>query len=278
MTPKSTPNPRILLVCWNSDDAETRADRLREAGYAVDVHWNKKESSKLGRYRKTPPDVLVVDQSRIPTHGRAVAGVFRRWKETRHIPLIFVDGSAKQSAAARSLLRDAIFTTSGRIKSAVRTALDRPEDGSTPAPAGYSGTPLPRKLGIHPGITVLLLGAPEGFEENLQPFGDSVTLARRIRKDAGLILLFVKSQADLARRFAPAARAMGVGGGLWICWPKKASGVKTDLVESHIRETGLGAGLVDYKICAIDDVWSGLKFARRRAVRALSATAARRTH
>lgn len=266
MTPKTKSNPRILLVCWNSEDAENRADLLRQAGYAVDVHWDKSESAKLVRFRKTPPDVLIVDQSRIPNHGRAVAGVFRTWKETRSVPLIFVDGTAKQSASAKSLLRDAIFTTQGRIKSAVKTALTRPPEGSSDA-AGYSGTPLPKKLGVHPGITVLLLGAPENFEENMEPFGDGVILARRIRKDAGLILLFVKSRADMARRFEPAAKAMGIGGGLWICWPKKASGVKTDLGETFIREAGLAAGLVDYKTCALDETWSGLKFARKRITR-----------
>ena len=130
--------------------------------------------------------------------------------------------------------------------------------------AGSSGTPLPKKLGICADSAVALLGAPEGFERKLGTLPDNVRLLKQARAGAHRILLFAKSRSDLAKRFPAATRAMAEGGGLWIVWPKQASGVVTDLGEAHVRAFGLAAGFVDYKICAVDATWSGLLFARRR--------------
>jgi hypothetical protein len=132
--------------------------------------------------------------------------------------------------------------------------------------AGYSGTPLPKKLGIKAGSVVALLGAPEGFvERTLGPLPGGATVRTDTRAAFHVAVLFVRSRADLSRRFPPAAKAMGEPGALWIAWPKKTSGVATDLDGNAVRDFGLGAGLVDYKIAAIDETWSGLCFARRRA-------------
>jgi hypothetical protein len=135
-----------------------------------------------------------------------------------------------------------------------------------PAPAGYSGTPLPKKLGIKVGSVVALVGAPEGFlERTLGPLPEGAAVRKGTRSPFNVGLLFARSRADLGRRFPAAAKAMGDPGALWIAWPKKASGVVTDLDESFVRDIGLAAGLVDYKVAAIDAVWSGLCFARRKA-------------
>ena len=132
------------------------------------------------------------------------------------------------------------------------------------ASAGYSGTPLPKKLGIRPGTTVALLGAPPGFvDATLGPLPDGVVVCHDSRQAFQVGLLFARSRADLRRRFASTARAMGDPCALWIAWPKKASGVVTDLDENAVREVGLAASLVDYKVAAIDATWSGLCFARR---------------
>jgi hypothetical protein len=128
----------------------------------------------------------------------------------------------------------------------------------------YSGTPLPKKLGINAGAAVALLGAPKDFERTLGELPAQVSLQHQARGQASVILLFVTSQAKLEKRFAAAARSMSEGGRLWIVWPKKASGVPTDLSEDAVRHFGLSAGLVDFKISAIDATWSGLCFARRR--------------
>jgi hypothetical protein len=133
------------------------------------------------------------------------------------------------------------------------------------APAGYSGTPLPKKLGIKAGSTVALIGAPEGFaEKTLGALPEGVAVRNGARRPFSVGLLFAWSRADLVRLFPAAARGMGEPGALWIAWPKKGSGVASDLDGNAVREFGLAASLVDYKIAAIDAVWSGLCFARRR--------------
>jgi hypothetical protein len=123
--------------------------------------------------------------------------------------------------------------------------------------AGYSGTPLPKKLGIKPGSRLALLGAPASFDDVLGELPERVTIANALGHD--VILLFTKARADLAKRFAKTARQLDFAGGLWIAWPKKASGVATDVTEDVVRDIALDAGLVDNKVCAIDEVWSGLR-------------------
>ena len=130
---------------------------------------------------------------------------------------------------------------------------------------GYSGRPLAGKLGIRRDSLVALLDAPAGFERRLEGLPPGVRLARHLRSRPRTIMLFAKSRAGLARRFPGAARALADGGALWIVWPKQASGLPTDLTQRAVRELGLGAGFVDYKICAVDATWSGLCFARRAA-------------
>jgi hypothetical protein len=130
--------------------------------------------------------------------------------------------------------------------------------------AGYSGTPLPQKLGIKEGSRVALVGAPDGFESALQPLPERVKLSRRIGSSpVDVILFFTVRASDLEKRFSSLARSLVPNGGLWVAWPKKASGVPTDLTENDVREIGLASGLVDNKVCAVDGVWSGLRFVFR---------------
>jgi hypothetical protein len=132
------------------------------------------------------------------------------------------------------------------------------------ASAGYSGTPLPRKLGIKPGHRVAVLGAPEGFETGvLGPLPDGASVKRSARGTADVIVSFHTERADLARRLPVLRRLMDPAAGLWIAWPKRASRVPTDITEDVIREIALPTGLVDNKVCAVDDTWSGLRLVIR---------------
>jgi len=133
--------------------------------------------------------------------------------------------------------------------------------------AGYSGTPLPRKLGIRDGTRVALVSPPQGFDNTLGALPPGVQLRRQVRGRLDMIVFFVTRRAELARRFGPMARALEPDGALWVAWPKKTSGVATDLVEQTVQEVGLDAGLVDNKVCAIDGTWSGLRFVYRLADR-----------
>ena len=130
--------------------------------------------------------------------------------------------------------------------------------------AGYSGTPLARKLGVKEGARVALLGAPDGFDAKLAPVPDGVRVLRRLGPDLDVVVLFVTERRDLERRFAAAAEAVRPAGGLWVAWPKRSSKVPTDLTEDVLREVGLPCGVVDNKVCAVTDVWSGLRFVWRK--------------
>ena len=133
--------------------------------------------------------------------------------------------------------------------------------------AGYSGTPLSKKLGIKPGARVALVRAPEGFEHSLNPMPDGARLRHQARGQHDVVLFFATRLAELERRFDPLSRAILSAGGLWIAWPKRTAGVATDLRESIVRDVGLSHGLVDNKVCAVDDTWSGLRFVYRLADR-----------
>ena len=134
--------------------------------------------------------------------------------------------------------------------------------------AGYSGTPLVKKLGIKPGQRIALLSGPPGYRKTLGALPDKVNCAEQLGEKLDFIQLFATTQADLKRRFKEAQRCLAANGSLWISWPKKSSGMATDLNENLIREIGLGLGLVDVKVCAVDETWSGLKFVYRLKDRA----------
>ena len=125
--------------------------------------------------------------------------------------------------------------------------------------AGYSGTPLAKKLGITEGATVGLLGAPDGFEGLLEGLPDAVTIRTRAAGTCDVVVSFHTRRADLEKRLPKLLDVLDVDGGLWIAWPKKASGIATDMTEDAVREVALPAGLVDNKVCAIDATWSGLR-------------------
>ncbi|MGE0786289.1 MAG: DUF3052 family protein [Sandaracinaceae bacterium] len=133
--------------------------------------------------------------------------------------------------------------------------------------AGYSGTPLIKKLGIKPGAKVALDGAPKGFTLDALPEGATLSRSLRGKTPLDVVLLFATTERDLGARVSEAKARIAKTGGVWVCWPKKASGMKTDLSDGVVREIGLGAGLVDNKVCAIDDTWSGLRFVWRLADR-----------
>jgi hypothetical protein len=141
--------------------------------------------------------------------------------------------------------------------------------------AGYSGTPLPKKLGMKEGARVALIGAPNGFDRTLGKLPPGVEVRTNARGSFDVIVVFVTRRAALERRFAPLARALEPDGGLWVAWPKQASGVATELRFESVQRVGLDAGLVDNKTCAVDEIWSGARFVYRVADRPRLRSAAR---
>jgi hypothetical protein len=135
--------------------------------------------------------------------------------------------------------------------------------------AGYSGTPLAKKLGIKEGSTLALLNAPEGFPDVLdETLPDDVSVRTRATGTADVVMSFHTKRADLAKRLPALSRVMDVDGAIWVAWPKKASGVATDITEDTVREVALPTGLVDVKVAAVDETWSGLRLCWRTELRA----------
>jgi hypothetical protein len=131
------------------------------------------------------------------------------------------------------------------------------------ATAGYSGTPLERKLGFKPGMTAVFLDAPDGLALPLE----GVNVKRALRGHADIVLCFVTARRDLERRAARLRTAIAPDGMVWVCWPKRASKVPTDMTEDVVRDVLLATGLVDIKVAAVDETWSGLKLVVRKELR-----------
>jgi hypothetical protein len=141
---------------------------------------------------------------------------------------------------------------------------DREAPPERSATAGYSGTPLVRKLGIKPDARLGLIGAPDGFDVTLGEIPPGVRIRRRlVGEPFDVIVAFHTCRSELERRLPRLADALDPAGGLWMAWPKRASGVSTDLTDNVVRNLGLAAGLVDNKVCAIDETWSGLRLVYR---------------
>ena len=255
---------RVLLVHWNAAEAKAKAAMLRDLGHKAEILYDS-EKPNLGRVRESPPDLFLIDLNRLPSHGREIAGYFRRAKVTRQVPILFVDGDTDRVSRAKQLIPDANFGKWEQIESALKKASRRkPTKPVVPgAMAGYSGTPLPKKLGIREKYNVVLVNAPERFERKLETMPAGAEIASDPRR-AQIAVLFALSQAELVRDFRPLAKSLPERTPLWIAWPKKASRVATDVTENVVREFGLAHNWVDYKICAIDETWSGLCFARKK--------------
>jgi len=253
----------IRLIHWNPDEAEAHADVLTRAGHRVD--GSPLDPRSLRAMKERPPDVLLIDLTRSPAQGRDLGVVLRKAGSTRRVPLVFAGGDPAKVERVRELLPDAAYTTWKGVRGAVKKALhsgvhDPVVPGSTFA--AYAGTPLPRKLGIKPGSVVALVNAPDGLEGRLGPLPEGVVLRRGARGRCDLVVWFTRSRAEVERRIVKLGEFTGRGG-LWVVWPKRASGVESDLTQAEVRRIGLARGLVDYKVCSIDETWSGLRFTRR---------------
>jgi CheY-like chemotaxis protein len=256
---------RIRLIHWNAAEARERALNLRSAGYAVE-RQDGSGPQFLRKLRERPPDAVVIDLSRLPSHGRDIGLVLRQMKATRNIPLIFVEGDPEKVARIRGLLPDAVYTTWRNIGSSLKHAIAHPPSMPVNPKSvfeAYSDTPLVKKLGIKPNSVVALANAPHDFAEKLGDLPDGVTVRTRTSTRCDLTIWFNKSRKELRANIGKMAVTIGKGR-LWIAWPKKGTSSVSDLTQQDVREIGLAAGLVDFKICSIDERWSGLLFTRRR--------------
>ena len=253
---------RVRLIHWNEDEGLERRKQLEAFGFDAAFDFGEGLSFTMRQLRGNHPDAVVIDLSRLPYHGREVARTIRGGKATRHLPLVFVDGDPEKVTITKALLPDATYTTWGRAKAAIAKAIANPVKSPVNPGNLMSGRPLLDKLGVKPGFKVALMASPKGFADTLKPLPAKVTFTARPDPNADLYLCFARTTRELQAHLL----SLGIAERqtLWLVWPKKASGVKSDLDGNVVRTTGLAAGWVDYKVCSVDDTWSALAFKRRR--------------
>ena len=206
-----------------------------------------------------PPAAIVIDLVSMPSYGRVMGALLRERKSTRMIPLVFVEGDPEKARRTREMLPDAVFTGLLKIGPALRRAIQEPpQEPVAPVPSGVT---LLQKLRIREGSVVGLLHAPRGFETKLDPLPDGARVQSSIQK-ADVILVFVKSAAGLGRELPALARECRKGLAMWVVWPKKTSSMASGLTMPLIREMCRQVGLIDYRICAVDETWSAMAVSR----------------
>lgn len=254
--------PVVRLIHWNEDEGLERRKQLEAFGFDAAFDFGEGISFTMRQLRGKHPDAVVIDLSRLPYHGREVARAIRGAKATRHLAIVFVDGDPEKVKITRALLPDATYTTWGRAKMAIAKAIATPVKNPVNPGDLMSGRPVVDKMGVKPGFKVALMASPKGFADTLKPLPAKVTFTARPDSAVDLYLCFARSARELHAHLL----SLGVAERqtVWLLWPKKASGVKSDLDGNVVRTTGLAAGWVDYKVCSVDATWSGLAFKRRR--------------
>ncbi len=254
----------VLLIHWNPSEGAARLPDLKGRGFEA-VQSATDGPSVFRQMRQLQPAAVVIDLERRPSHGREVAVAMRNAKWSRDIPIVFAGGEPEKVAAIRRLLPDAVYTEWESIGDAIRKAVaNAPAEPLRPLAMmdAFAGSPLVKKLAIKPDMKLQLIGAPEGFAESLTGLPEGVEIREGSRGAADMRIWFVRSLAELEDR-VPFAAGNSKGAPLWIAYPKKTSRLASDLTQQAVRETGLAAGMVDYKVCAIDADWTALLFSTK---------------
>lgn len=255
--------PRVRVIHWRAAEAGPLIEACRGAGFEVDyLEWD--GGAVCRAIRAKLPDVVVIDLSRLPSHGREVAVWLRGAKSTREIPIVFVGGDALKVAAIRQLLPDAAYCGMDKVAAVVKRLARPPKErrGDLAVPPGIMERgrekSAAQKLGIEAGAVVAVIEPPRDFPGLLGVLPESVEFRE---DDAPVTLWFVHDREgllnSLRRMRATAARTK-----LWLLWRKGSSG--SALTQNALRETTREVGLVEYRICSVDEHWSGMLFARKK--------------
>lgn len=262
------PRPLVRLISWKEDLAEERARVLTKAGFEVDASPFRPQRI-IGSIRDSNVAAIVIDLDRQPSHGRVVGTLFHRAKALREVPIIFAGGPAEKVERIRKELPDVAFTEWARAGPALDKALkNRSPRRSVKAPSymeQWAGSTLVKKLDFRPDMRAALLGAPDGFEEQLVDLPEGVRLQTSIDRQTQMAIWFVRSSRDLEMEIDYLSARVGDPISLWIVYPKKTSRFKVDFTQFDVRSIALQSGLVDYKICAVDKDWTAMKFTRKKS-------------
>lgn len=257
---------RVFLVDLDEKTAPDRAELLRAAGHEVDFRTGEYKPAWLKAVDALQPEAAVIALDRLPSHGRSIAAMLAQRKATRTTPFVFAGGAPDKVAATKKAFPEAIYSEWRGVAAAVRKAL-RQKVQVHPKFTIETDRPLAQKLGIKEGSRVVTFNAPDSFERTLGALPEGASMEEDARGAADVAILFCDSEADLAHGFARLVAAARDSRRLWIAWPKKTSGRRTDMTMDIVRTYLLARGWVDYKVCAIDATWTALLAALKKPVR-----------
>jgi hypothetical protein len=260
--------PRIRLLSFKAALVPERSKLLRSAGFTVNADPMRSASGIVGHFKANPVDAVVIDLDRLPSQGREMAIVLRNSKSTRPIPIVFVGGLEEKVSRLRNEMPDATYAEWNRqlapaIHRAIASAPSAPIQ-PTPHMQRFSGSNLVHKLGITENMPVPIIGDSASITELLDPLPPGATLTRRIAPETKLALYVVHSLSDASAAYDHATAHLPQPASFWIIHPKRTPKQSVDFTQEDIRLDGVNRGFVDYKVCAVSDLLSGLKFTRPR--------------
>lgn len=257
---------RVRLFHWNAAEAKVIVEALGAAGFVAD-YQEKFHPDVLRGMRQSPPDAVVIDLSRLPSHGREVAIALRGNKATRMVPILFVDGTPEKVESVRKALPDAAYCMPERLIPALRKCLkDRPQNPVVPQQMmdRYQGRTTAQKLGIAAGSKVAVLNAPRDYARAIGDLPARVEFDEESTTGCAVTIWFVEDPETYLAAL-PKIRRLAGKTRLWVAWPKKAARKDSLLNENLIRDMAIENGLVDYKVCSVNATWSGLCLALKKA-------------
>jgi CheY-like chemotaxis protein len=254
---------RIQVIHWRPAEAAPLLSAIQATGAQINMYQEPSGPAVAKAIRDMPPDAVVIDLSRLPSHGREVAIWLRNRRATRSIPIVFAGGDAAKVAPIRELLPDAVFTDTGSIASALRELPAHPnEPVAMPAPMmrRYANRTAAEKMGIRTGTKVGVIDAPRDYVTVLGQIPEAAELLED-PDDVCPVTVWFTHEPDSFLAALPEMRRIAGVTKLWVLWRK---GSKNGISQNFVRENGIDAGLVDYKICSVDGKWSGIAFARSK--------------
>jgi CheY-like chemotaxis protein len=255
---------RLRLIHTRASEAAPLIGALERAGYQVD--WVPHvDTAELRRIRQAPPDAIAIDLSRLPSYGKYIAVALRRSKPTRRVPLVILEGAPEKVAPLRELLPDAVYTDREGLLEAVAGALANPPENPV-VPSSQLEVSIrtaAQKLGIRAGATIGVIDPPGDYLRVLGTLPEDVSIEEDPEKPARLTLWFVHDPDEYRERL-PRMRRWAAAGKLWILWAKRSASKDGRITQPLIREPALALGLVDYKVCSVNETWSGLLFTLKK--------------
>ena len=251
---------RVRVFHWKPEESAPLLDALKGHTVYNDPVWTGSSMRLLGEH---PPEVIVIDLSSRPSHGRELATAIRGRKTTRHIPIVFVDGDPVKVAAIRALLPDATFTSLSKVKTALKQALTAPPEAPVvPVQMMDRGAArtTAQKLGIRPGQRVGLINPPPDYAGVLGDLPEGAALEEEPTAVLPITIWFVRDSEDYIAKLRE-GRRIAARSRLWVAWPK---GGRAGITQFTVREAARELGLVDYKICSVDSVWTAMAFAVKK--------------